>query len=69
MTVSFTTTGGTIIYFGKRTLSKINKQIGDTKRDAFRGIGKPEPFARKLEGLVVHKDNTRTSLGLQSRGK
>jgi len=34
----------------KRILKKINTLIKDIKRDAFSGIGKPEPLKHQLQG-------------------
>ena len=35
----------------KKTLKRINSLIKDTKRDAFNGIGKPEPLKGNLSGM------------------
>jgi toxin YoeB len=35
----------------KKKLKRINKLISDTKRDAFDGIGKPEPLKENLSGF------------------
>lgn len=35
----------------KKTLKRINKLIGDIKRDHFQGIGKPEPLKENLTGF------------------
>lgn len=35
----------------KKTLKRINQLISDTKRDAFDGIGKPEPLKENLSGF------------------
>jgi toxin YoeB len=54
MTVSFTSTGWEDYLFWQAndvaTLDKINELIRDTKRDPFRGIGKPEPLSGNLKG-------------------
>jgi len=54
VTLSFTSTGwGDYLYWQTNdpaTLEKINELIRDTKRDPFRGIGKPEPLAGNLKG-------------------
>ncbi|MDQ0949917.1 toxin YoeB [Streptomyces phaeochromogenes] len=34
----------------RKTLTRINKLIEDVKRDAFTGIGKPEPLKHHLPG-------------------
>ena len=34
----------------KRTLKRINALIRDIQRDAYDGIGKPEPLSEKLSG-------------------
>ena len=53
MTVSFTPTGWRDYLFWQAndpaTLDKINELIR-TKRDPFRGIGKPEPLSGNLKG-------------------
>jgi toxin YoeB len=35
----------------KKTLKKINNLIKDIQRDAFEGIGKPEPLKDNLSGM------------------
>jgi len=54
MTVSFTSAGWEDYLFWQAndstTLRKINELIRDTKRDPFRGIGKPEPLSGNLKG-------------------
>ncbi|VEN75308.1 toxin of the YoeB-YefM toxin-antitoxin system [Candidatus Desulfarcum epimagneticum] len=35
----------------KKTLKRINKLIEDSKRQPFRGIGKPEPLKENLTGF------------------
>ena len=35
----------------KKTLKKINRLIKDIQRDAFSGIGKPEPLKENMSGL------------------
>jgi toxin YoeB len=54
MIVSFTPTGWEDYLFWQAndpaTLDKINELIRDTKRDPFRGIGKPEPLSGNLKG-------------------
>lgn len=35
----------------KKTLKKINSLIKDIQRDAFGGIGKPEPLKENMSGL------------------
>jgi toxin YoeB len=35
----------------KKTLKRINKLIGDSKRTPFEGIGKPEPLKENLSGF------------------
>ncbi len=35
----------------KKTLKRINKLIGDTKRQPFIGLGKPEPLRENLSGF------------------
>lgn len=54
MIISFTPTGWEDYLFWQTndpaTLDKINELIRDTKRDPFRGIGKPEPLSGNLKG-------------------
>jgi len=54
MIISFTSTGWEDYLFWQEndpaTLYKINELIRDTKRDPFRGIGKPEPLSGNLKG-------------------
>lgn len=35
----------------KKTLKRINRLIDDTKRDPFKGVGKPEPLRENLSGF------------------
>ena len=35
----------------KKTLKRINKLLEDTKKEPFKGIGKPEPLKENLSGL------------------
>jgi toxin YoeB len=35
----------------KKTLKRINKPIDDSKRQPFKGIGKPEPLKENLTGF------------------
>jgi toxin YoeB len=35
----------------KKTLKRINRLIDDTRRDPFKGIGKPEPLRENLAGF------------------
>ncbi|MBC7731587.1 MAG: Txe/YoeB family addiction module toxin [Bacteriovorax sp.] len=35
----------------KRTVERINKLIGEVKREPFAGIGKPEPLRHALSGF------------------
>lgn len=35
----------------KRTVSRINKLIGEIQRDPFAGLGKPEPLKHALSGF------------------
>ena len=57
----------------RRTLKRINKLILDTQRNAFEGIGKPEPLKENLSGfwsrridesnrLVYALDNNRLTI-------
>jgi toxin YoeB len=61
----------------KRTLTRINNLIKDTKRNPFEGIGKPEPLKHNLTGYwsrrineedrMVYKANDDTLLIAQLR--
>jgi len=35
----------------RKTLKRINRLINDTRRDPFKGIGKPEPLRENLSGF------------------
>jgi toxin YoeB len=35
----------------RKTLKRINRLINDTRRDPFKGIGKPEPLRENLAGF------------------
>lgn len=52
---------GTIISIGKKSdkqiLKKINELIKDIKRDAYDGIGKPEPLKYQLTGYYSRRIN------------
>ncbi|MFK7161866.1 Txe/YoeB family addiction module toxin [Marinospirillum sp. MEB164] len=41
----------------KRTLTRINNLIKDTKRNPFEGIGKPEPLKHNLTGYWSRRIN------------
>lgn len=41
----------------KRRVERINKLIGETQRDPFAGIGKPEPLKHALSGFWSRRIN------------
>ena len=41
----------------KRILERINKLIGEVKRDPFAGVGKPEPLKHALSGYWSRRIN------------
>ena len=41
----------------RRMVERINKLIGDVKRDPFAGVGKPEPLKHALSGFWSRRIN------------
>lgn len=41
----------------KRMVERINKLIGETQRDPFAGVGKPEPLKHALSGFWSRRIN------------